>query len=228
MVRKTRSRGWILALVLVASLAALSAVSGCAGSGGTPLKYQLEAGQSHTYDMSMTLAGSASGPGLPAEEGLIPADTSIKARMTMSVLEVNDGIATILYHYENGEATSQGEIESIPAGSLPDTTVKMDQQGRVLSVESGGQTLPLGMGGTLDYSQIANLTGVIFPMMAWQSLVTNGTPPSSSPSLGYLKRSAPRAKASWSLSQRRGATRSRRWTSPLTYRSTSLWISRPS
>ena len=51
----------------------------------------------------------------------------------------------------------------MPADSMPDVTMKIDERGQVVSVESGGRSLPMGLGGGLDLSSFANQTGLVFP-----------------------------------------------------------------
>ena len=158
MSRKVRALAASAVLVLL-----LLAMAGCEAAGGTPLKYRLKAGQSYTYDLAMTVKGSAQGPDISALDGLIPKDGSIKARMTMSVKEVRDGISTIEYSYQDIETASQGGTETTPADPMPNITLKIDQRGQVVSVESGGRSLPMGLGGGLDLSSFANQTGLVFP-----------------------------------------------------------------
>lgn len=162
MFRKTRVLAPALAAML---LILLAAVAGCGGPGGTPLRYQLKAGQSYTYDLAMTMKASAEGPGISVHDGLVPEDGIIKARMTMSVKEVKDGVSTIEYSYQDIEATAQGTTETVPADSMPNVTLRIDERGQIVSVESGGQSLPMELlfGSGLDPSSFANQTGLVFP-----------------------------------------------------------------
>ena len=75
MFRKTdsSSRCWPRSLLVL-----LLGLAGCGGTGGTPLKLQLKAGQSYTYDLAMTMKGSVQGPGTGALDGLIPEDGSVR------------------------------------------------------------------------------------------------------------------------------------------------------
>ena len=160
MFRKTRVLASVLAAIL---LALLSTATGCGGTGALPLKLQLKAGQSFTYDIAMATTGSTKGPSVSVLDGLIPVGSSVKALMTMSVKEVKDGISTIECTYENVEATLQGKTETLSTESMPAVTMKINERGQVVSVQSGGRGLPVGFGGGLDLSSFADQTGPVFP-----------------------------------------------------------------
>lgn len=166
MMRPRRALAAAAAVVLVILAAFLSACAGTGTSGDVPLKYQYKAGDSFTYDLTLAIDGGVEGPGIPAEEGAIPGDMNLELRVTMAVKEVTDGVATVGYTYESLAITSGGEKVPVPAGSLPDMTVKVDEQGRILSIEGLDKLLPPGLSLSslpFDPSQLSGQTNVIYP-----------------------------------------------------------------
>ncbi len=129
----------VLALLLVVALA----VMGC-GKGAGGVTYDFKAGDSFSYVMNIGMSGSASAPNLGKEE--IPEGTSLEAAFTIDITDVQDGIATVAYRYDSLEMNAEGQTESIPADMIPQITLQIDREGRIVSVDGNSQGMPFGMG----------------------------------------------------------------------------------
>lgn len=149
--RKLRA---VLLVALVLAVSALVVVAGCGSGKGGGLTYSFKAGDAYTYDLEIVMNGSMSAPDMAADEGTIPKDATVKARFSMKVTEVKDNVATIVYTYDSMEMIAEGQTETLPVDQLPQVTVKMDQYGKVLSVDgAAGGPLGgiLGLSGSLPF-----------------------------------------------------------------------------
>lgn len=125
-----RSLWGLLSLALVGLLL----VGGCAGTGGQGLTYSFKAGDAYTYDLEVVMNGAMSAPGMPADEGTLPKDATVKGRFSIEVTDVKDEVATIVYTYESLETIAEGETETIPVDQIPSVTVTMDKYGKITSM----------------------------------------------------------------------------------------------
>ena len=154
-------------LLLIALLLAASAlVLGCGGGDSTSLTYDLNEGDVYTYDLAVTMNGSVTGPSISADQGTLPADTTFEARMELAVEDVTDGVTTISYRYLSASASAGGQDVPVPQGQLPEITVKIDEQGKVLSIEGLDKVMPPGFSGSslpFDPSQLGAQSNVILP-----------------------------------------------------------------
>lgn len=159
----------IVVLLVVASTVLVAGCGGADGSAANALKYNFKAGDSFTYDMKVVLNGSVNAPGMTAEEGQIPQDSTLDMRFSMEVSEVADGVATITYSYEKMTMTSEGRTEDMPTDSLPQVTAKVDEYGRIVSVEGADAGLlgsifgTGGSGSPVDASQLGGTAMVPLP-----------------------------------------------------------------
>lgn len=157
-------RSFFLAVLL--ALAAL-VLTGCGQDGKTALTHEFKAGDRFTYDMTAVLNGGVTGSAVPAAQGKIPADTTAKARMEMQVKAVSaEGVATITYRYTSFSVTADGKPVDTGQKQLPEITVRVDKQGKVLSVEGLEGVLPAGLSGSslpLDPSAFGSHSAVVFP-----------------------------------------------------------------
>ncbi|MBC7294671.1 MAG: hypothetical protein H5T84_11360, partial [Thermoleophilia bacterium] len=129
---------WMVAALLVAILVA-GGLAGCGTAvlSAVPLQYNFKVGDSHTYEATLVMNGNVAAPGMTnTSEGAIPKDTTIKMRVSSTVKAVADGVATVEYKYEILEATAAGQSMDLGSERAKQMTVKMDQAGRVLAVES--------------------------------------------------------------------------------------------
>jgi hypothetical protein len=149
-----------IALILVLALA----VIGCGNAGSTGITYQFEAGDSYSYVMNIGMSGTVSGPSMDDEQ--VPEGTSLEARFTLEVTDVEDGIATVVYRYDSLKMTAEGQTESLPANTIPSVTMQVDSEGRIVSVDGGNAGMPFGMGMSelpFDPSQFGAQMTVVTP-----------------------------------------------------------------
>ncbi len=155
-----------LAAVLLAVVALV--LMGCGQAGTTALTHEFKAGDRFTYDMTAVLNGGVTGGAITAAQGkVIPTDTTAKARMEMQVKAVSpDGVATITYRYTSFSVTADGKPVDTGDKSLPEITVKVDKQGKVLSVEGLEGVLPPGLSTSalpFDPSAFGSHSTVVLP-----------------------------------------------------------------
>ncbi len=140
---RTRAARYALWVTVMLTLAALVLMGGCGGTKGPGLKYSFVAGEAFTYDLEVVMNGTVAAPGMTDDEGIIPKDATVKARFTMKVTDVKDGVATIVNTYESMEMIAEGQTETMPADELPSVTIKMDEYGKIISMD-GATGGPLG------------------------------------------------------------------------------------
>jgi hypothetical protein len=86
--------------------------------------------------------------------------------MSMAVENVTDGVATVTYKYDSLEVSSGGQAMPLPQQQIPEITVKIDEQGKVISVEGLEGVLPPGVSLSnlpFDPAQFSGQTNVLFP-----------------------------------------------------------------
>ncbi|MFH0914988.1 MAG: hypothetical protein V1912_00895 [bacterium] len=165
-----RKRPPLLGVALLVVIAASLVAFGCgtAASAGVPLQYTRNAGDSWAYEMTMVMNGSVEGPGVTEAGGdSLLKDTTIKMRVGATVKEVTDGVATVAFKYELLEAAADGKPIDPGTQTAQEITVKVDQTGRVVSVEGADQSgLASGLidsGLPFDPTEFTNQFSVPFP-----------------------------------------------------------------
>lgn len=165
-----RQRRSLLIGVLVILVPLVTAASGCgtAASAEVPLKHSYDAGDSWTYEMTMVINGSVTGPGMPeSDAGVIPQDTTMKIRETITVSDVTNGVATLSAKTEILEASADGQPMPTGAEASQEVTMQVDEAGKVLAIE-GPDTAEAAAGFfesgmPFDPSQFSNQLGVLLP-----------------------------------------------------------------
>lgn len=111
--------------------------------------------------------GSVEGLGATeASGGSLPKDTTAKMRVSATVREVTDGVSTIAFKYETLEATADGKPIDLGTQAAQDITVKVDQTGKVVSVEGQSGLASSGLldsGLPFDPTQFTNQFSLPFP-----------------------------------------------------------------
>lgn len=130
---------------LLLTLVVLLLAAGCGGGNGE-LKYSFTEGDTFTYDLFAALNGTVKAPWLDEDEGPIPGESMIKARLSLTVADVKDDVATMVLRCLSAETTSEEETDSVPEEELPEITLQVDDQGRILSVNKGaGPPIQVGL-----------------------------------------------------------------------------------
>ena len=130
---------------LLLALVVVLLAAGC-GGGGEELKYSFTEGDTFTYDLCAALNGTAQAPWLDEDEGPIPGESTVKARLSLTVADVKDDAATMVLRCLSAETTTEEETDSVPEKELPEITLQVDDQGRILSVNKGaGRPIQVGL-----------------------------------------------------------------------------------
>jgi len=166
-----RSKKIFLGVALSAALSVALLVAGCgtASTAQVPLKYSYKAGDSWTQELTTVLNGKIEGAGMTSDRGTLPKDTTAKMRITATVKDVTNGIATLVYKYQSLDVSTGGTSVDAAAKTLPDMTVKVDQTGKTVSIEGLDQLSLSGLSGSsgsglpIDPSQLTNGFSVPFP-----------------------------------------------------------------
>jgi hypothetical protein len=152
-------------MIVAAALLAL-AFAGCGSGDDIPLAYTYEEGDTHTFDVVLTMDGSVSGPGVSAEESQALQDLTVQVRESYEVVDVSDGVATVTYRVEPPTLKQGGDSVPVPGASTQEITLKIDEAGRVLEIEGMEGMLPPGLSGSslpFDPSQFGPQTTVVYP-----------------------------------------------------------------
>ena len=157
-----------ISILAVLVVAVLVSACGTAAAAEVPLKYSYKAGDSWAYEMTVVMNGTAEGFGATdSSDTSIPKDTTAKIRVGATVKEVTDGVATVVFSYKTLEASADGQPIDTGEQSSQDVTMKIDQTGKVLSVEgleSGGVASGLVDSGLpFDPTEFTNQFSVPFP-----------------------------------------------------------------
>jgi hypothetical protein len=164
-----KKRLLLLGVVLLAAIAAGLMAAGCgtAASAEVPLRYGSSLGDSWAYEMTVVINGSVKGLGMTgASDGSLPKDTTAKIRVSATVKEMTDGVATIAFKYETLEAKADGKPIDLGTQASQEITAKVDQTGKVVSVEGQGGLASSGLldsGLPFDPTQFTNQFSVPFP-----------------------------------------------------------------
>jgi hypothetical protein len=159
--------GPLSAIALVLVLLSAAFVAGCADEDGQiTLSYDYREGDTFTYDVNVDMSGTVQGEMIPPGRGELPEKTTAAMRLTMEVLDVTEGVATVVYSYSDLTVTADGEPVRVPKRDASSVTVRVDEQGKIVSVEGLEHPMIPGFSPSqlpFDPSQFAPQTNVVYP-----------------------------------------------------------------